>query len=200
MRSTILLRTAVAVSGLAAAVSLSACDGVTINFGEDGGQAPASEAPRDPEGGTGETTAPDQGTGGDAGTDTGTGTGDDAGTGTDTGTGDSAGTDTGDTGTGAGTGAGTGTGGDGTSEQSADFTIDHNGNGTIPQATLEGDIADAYEEQGTPVSAVECSGDMSIFRNTGSQSCTVTSGGVEHYGVVKVTSVEGQNVYYELEF
>ena len=41
---------------------------------------------------------------------------------------------------------------------------------------------------------------MSIYRNTGSQSCTVTSGGEEHYGVVKVTSVEGQNVYYELEF
>ena len=196
MRSTILLRTAVAVSGLAAAVSLSACDGVTINFGEDGGQAPASEAPQDPEGGTGETTAPDQGTGGDAGTGTGT----DTGTGDDAGTGDGAGTDTGDTGTDTGTGGDSGTGGDGTSEQTADFTIDHNGNGTIPQATLEGDIADAYAEQGTTVGSVECSGDMSIYRNTGSQSCTVTSGGEEHYGVVKVTSVEGQNVYYELEF
>ena len=43
MRSTIALRTAVALGGLAAALSLSACDGITINFGEDEGSTPAAQ-------------------------------------------------------------------------------------------------------------------------------------------------------------
>lgn len=191
MRSTIALRTAVALGGLAAALSLSACDGITINFGEDEGSTPAAQTTEDP-GTSGDTdtteTAPaqDPGTDTDGGTGTG-GTGTDGGTDTDGG----AGTDTGTDGGGAG---------DGTSEQTADFTIDHNGNGKIPQDTLERDIADAYAEQGTSVSSVDCVGGLSIFHYTGSQSCTVTAGGQEHYGLVKVTNVEGQNVYYELEF
>ncbi|HJA38266.1 MAG TPA: hypothetical protein H9793_04680 [Candidatus Brevibacterium intestinigallinarum] len=191
MRSTIAVRTAVALGGLAAALSLSACDGITINFGEDEGSTPAAQTTEDP-GTSGDTdtteTAPaqDPGTDTDGGTGTG-GTGTDGGTDTDGG----AGTDTGTDGGGAG---------DGTSEQTADFTIDHNGNGKIPQDTLERDIADAYAEQGTSVSSVDCVGGLSIFHYTGSQSCTVTAGGQEHYGLVKVTNVEGQNVYYELEF
>ena len=191
MRSTIAVRTAVALGGLAAALSLSACDGITINFGEDEGSTPAAQTTEDP-GTSGDTdtteTAPaqDPGTDTDGGTGTG-GTGTDGGTDTD----GRAGTDTGTDGGGAG---------DGTSEQTADFTIDHNGNGKIPQDTLERDIADAYAEQGTSVSSVDCVGGLSIFHYTGSQSCTVTAGGQEHYGLVKVTNVEGQNVYYELEF
>ena len=180
MRSTIALRTSVALGGLAAALSLSACDGITINFGEDEGSTPAAQTTEDP------------GTSGDTDT-TETAPAQDPGTDTDGGTG------TGGTGTDGGTGGGAGTG-DGTSEQTADFTIDHNGNGKIPQDTLERDIADAYAEQGTSVSSVDCVGGLSIFHYTGSQSCTVTAGGQEHYGLVKVTNVEGQNVYYELEF
>ena len=196
MRSTIALRTAVALGGLAAALSLSACDGITINFGEDEGSTPAAQTSEDP-GTSGDTDttetqpAQDSGTGTDGGTGA-EGAGTDGGGGTDGGAGT-------DTGTDGGTGGGAGTG-DGTSEQTADFTIDHNGNGKIPQDTLERDIADAYAEQGTSVSSVDCVGGLSIFHYTGSQSCTVTAGGQEHYGLVKVTNVEGQNVYYELEF
>ena len=192
MRSTIALRTAVALGGLAAALSLSACDGITISFGEDEGSSPAAPTTEDP-GSSGDdaTTrtdpAQDPGTGTDeTGTDGGTGA---EGAGADGGTG----TDGGDSGTGGGTG-------DDASEQTVDFTIDHNGNGVIPQDTLERDIADAYAEQGTSVSSVDCVGGLSIYRYTGSQSCTVTAGGQEHHGLVKVTNVEGQNVYYELEF
>lgn len=189
MRTTTLMRTALAVGGLAAALSLSACDGVTINFGGDE-QAPASAEPT--------TDSGDDGTTGSDGTGSDTsgagGTGDDS-SGTD-GSGDG---DTGGDGNG-GDGSGTDTSGGDSSQQNADFTLDERGNGTIPEATLERDIKQAYADQGTTVETVDCSGDMSVYEKAGSQTCDVTVSGKTYYGVVKVTDVIGQNVHYKLEF
>lgn len=164
MRTTTIMRTAIAVGGFAAVLSLSACDGITINFGEgegEGQEPTTSEPAADPEAGTTETEAAGGGTGGD------------------TAGGDS---------------------GDDTSEQSAGFTLDENGNGKIPVAMLEDDITQAYKDQGTAIESVDCSSDMYVYDKSGSQSCDVVVAGEEYYGVVKVTDVVGQNVYYELEF
>ena len=198
MRTTTIMRTAIAVGGFAAVLSLSACDGITINFGEgegEGQEPTTSEPAADPEAGTTETEAAGGGsTGGDtAGGDT---------SGTDTTGGDAAGGDTtgGDTTGSEGTGTSGGDSGDDTSEQSAGFTLDENGNGKIPVAMLEDDITQAYKDQGTAVDSVDCSSDMYVYAKSGSQSCDVVVAGEEYYGVVKVTDVVGQNVYYELEF
>lgn len=186
MRTTTIMRTAIAVGGFAAVMSLSACDGITINFGEDEGQQPSTSEPAaDPDAGTTET----QPAGGDS-------TGGDTAGGSAAG-GDSSGTDT--TG-GEGTDTSGGDSGDDTSEQSAGFTLDENGNGKIPVAVLEEDITQAYEDQGTAIDSVDCFSDMHVYDKSGSQSCDVVVAGEEYYGVVKVTDVVGQNVYYELEF
>lgn len=201
MRTTTIMRTAIAVGGFAAVLSLSACDGITINFGEGEGQEPTTSEPAaDPDAGTTETEAAGGGsTGGDpAGGDTeGGGT-----SGTDTTGGHAAGGDTtgGDTTGGEGTDTSGGDSGDDTSEQSAGFTLDENGNGKIPVAMLEDDITQAYKDQGTAIDSVDCSSDMYVYAKSGSQSCDVVVAGEEYYGVVKVTDVVGQNVYYELEF
>ena len=190
MRTTTIMRTAIAVGGFAAVLSLSACDGITINFGEgegEGQEPTTSEPAADPDAGTTETEAAGGGsTGGDtAGGDT---------AGGDTAGGDTAGGDTPGTDT---TGADSG---DDTSEQSAGFTLDENGNGKIPVAMLEDDITQAYKDQGTAIDSVDCFSDMHVYGKSGSQSCDVVVAGKEYYGVVKVTDVVGQSVYYELEF
>lgn len=200
MRTTTIMRTAIAVGGFAAVLSLSACDGITINFGEDEGEGQeptTSEPAANPDAGTTETEAAGGDTaGGDsAGGDT---------SGTDTSGGDTTGTDAsgGDTtgGDGSGTDSSGGDSGDETSEQNAGFTLDENGNGKIPEAMLEEDITQAYSDQGTTVDSVDCFSDMHVYDKSGSQSCDVVVAGEEYYGVVKVTDVVGQNVYYELEF
>lgn len=201
MRTT-LKRTALAVGGVAAALSLSACDGVTINFGE-GNEAPASAEP------TADTREPTA--------DTGNGTTDRSGAG-DGSTNRSDGTRSEGAGNGAGSGSGSGgaggssdgSGSDGagsdgsssdTSQQNADFTLDEDGNGKIPVSVLEEDISQAYKDQGTQIDSVECSGDMHVWNKTGSQTCDVAvTGDRTYYGLVKVTDVVGQNVYYKLEF
>ncbi len=193
MRTTTFMRTAVAVGGFAALLSLSACDGITINFGEGegAGQEPTTSEPAaDPDAGTAETEA----AGGD------TGGGDTSGT--DTTGGDAAGGDTtgGDTTGSEGTDTSGGDSGDDTSEQSAGFTLDEKGNGKIPVAMLEDDIAQAYKDQGTTIDSVDCFNDMHVYDKSGSQTCDVVVAGKEYYGVVKVTDVVGQSVYYELEF
>lgn len=205
MRTTTIMRTAIAVGGFAAVLSLSACDGITINFGEDEGEGQeptTSEPAADPDAGTAETEA----AGGDSsGGDT--AGGDSAGgdtSGTDTTSGDATGGDTTGGGTKGGDESGTdssgGDSGDETSEQNAGFTLDENGNGKIPEAMLEEDITQAYSDQGTTVDSVDCFSDMHVYDKSGSQSCDVVVAGEEYYGVVKVTDVVGQNVYYELEF
>ena len=197
MRTTTLMRTAVATGGFAALMTLSACDGITINFGEEEGQEPTTSEPAaDPDAGTTETQPAGDTAGGD------TSGGDSAG-------GDTAGTDTsggsadgGDTTGGDGSGSDTsgGDSGDDTSKQDAGFTLDEHGSGEIPEAVLEEDIKQAYSDQGTTVDSVDCSNRMLVNNKQGSQTCDVTVGGKEYYGVVKVTDVVGQKVYYELEF
>ncbi|HLS33846.1 MAG TPA: hypothetical protein VK039_09680 [Brevibacterium sp.] len=218
MRTTTIMRTAVAVGGVAAALSLSACDGITINFGEEGQGTTGSEPSGDPGAGTAENEAAggsdaggDAGGGDTAGGDTaGGGTAGGDSTGGDSSGADAAGGDTGGDGTGGGGGTtgGEGSGtdtsgggsGDATAEQDAGFTLDENGSGEIPQAMLEEDIVQAYADQGTTVDSVECFGGMHVYNKSGSQSCDVVVNGEEYYGVVKVTDVVGQNVYYKLEF
>lgn len=65
---------------------------------------------------------------------------------------------------------------------------------------LEEDITQAYADQGTTVDSVDCFSGMHVYSKSGSQSCDVVVAGEEYYGVVKVTDVVGQTVYYELEF
>ncbi|SMY11530.1 DUF4333 domain-containing protein [Brevibacterium jeotgali] len=193
MRTTTIMRTAVAVGGFAAVMSLSACDGITINFGEgegEGQQPGTSEPAADPDAGTAETEA----AGGDGTDDDSTGESAAGGDSSDTGT---SGDDT--TGSG-GTDTSGGDSGDDTSEQNAGFTLDENGNGEIPEDVLEDDITQAYADQGTTVDSVDCFSGMHVYSKSGSQSCDVVVAGEEYYGVVKVTDVVGQNVYYELEF
>lgn len=188
MRITTLMRTALTVGGVAAVLSLSACDGVTINFGNDD-EPPATTEPAADTDGSGTTDT--DGTNGD------TGDGDDT-SGTGGGTDDG-----GDTGTGGDTDSGTGSdaSGEDASEQNADFTLDEEGNGTIPVAVLEEDIKQAFEDQGTRIDSVDCFSDLSVYAKSGSQTCDVAvTGDRTYYGVVKVTDVVGQNVHYKLEF
>ena len=182
MRITTLMRTALTVGGVAAALSLSACDGVTINFGNDD-EPPATTEPA---------------------TDTdGSGTTDTDGTNRDTGDRDDTSGTRSDTRTGGDADSGTesDTSGEDTSKQNADFTLDADGNGTIPVAVLEEDIKQAFEVQGTRIDSVECFSDLRVYAKGGSQSCDVAvTGDRTYYGVVKVTDVVGQNVHYKLEF
>ncbi|GAA4511380.1 hypothetical protein [Brevibacterium yomogidense] len=191
MRTTTLMRTALAVGGVAAALSLSACDGVTINFGNEDEPPATTEPSADTD--DSDTTDTD-------GTDEGATDGDDtsrAGDGTDSGSGD----DTGTGGDDSGSGTGSDTSGEDTSQQNADFTLDEDGNGTIPVAVLEEDIKQAFEDQGTRIDSVDCFSDLSVYAKSGSQTCDVAvTGDRTYYGVVKVTDVVGQNVHYKLEF
>lgn len=80
------------------------------------------------------------------------------------------------------------------------FDIDEDGNGVIPASILEDDIEVAYSKQGTTVDEVECLNDLRIVMKRGSASCNVTAYGEKRYGTVKVTSVTGSNVGYQLDF
>lgn len=78
--------------------------------------------------------------------------------------------------------------------------LDQDGNGKIPADVLEDDIVNAYAEQGTTVDDVDCYADLRILSHRGSQSCTVTAAGKNHYGTVKITSASQSGIGYSLEF
>ena len=78
--------------------------------------------------------------------------------------------------------------------------LDADGNGKIPADVLEGDIKNAYAKQGTTVDTVDCYSDLRIFSHSGSQNCTVTAAGKNHYGTVKITSASQSGIGYSLEF
>ncbi|WP_152349208.1 hypothetical protein [Brevibacterium sp. CFH 10365] len=78
--------------------------------------------------------------------------------------------------------------------------LDADGNGKIPADVLEKDIEHAYAKQGTTVDTVDCYSDLRIYSHSGSQSCTVTAAGKNHYGTVKITSASQSGIGYSLEF
>ncbi|MGM0699799.1 MAG: hypothetical protein ACQEVD_13195 [Actinomycetota bacterium] len=78
--------------------------------------------------------------------------------------------------------------------------LDADGNGKIPADVLEADIKNAYAKQGTTVDNVDCYSDLRIFSHSGSQNCTVTAAGKNHYGTVKITSASQSGIGYSLEF
>ena len=78
--------------------------------------------------------------------------------------------------------------------------LDADGNGKIPADVLEADIKNAYAKQGTTVDTVDCYSDLRIFSHSGSQNCTVTADGKNHYGTVKITSASQSGIGYSLEF
>ncbi|MGO3278261.1 MAG: hypothetical protein ACTILB_01950, partial [Brevibacterium aurantiacum] len=78
--------------------------------------------------------------------------------------------------------------------------LDADGNGKIPADVLEADIKNAYAKQGTTVDTVDCYSDLRIFSHSGSQNCTVTAAGKNHYGTVKITSASQSGIGYSLEF
>ncbi|SMX74803.1 hypothetical protein [Brevibacterium aurantiacum] len=78
--------------------------------------------------------------------------------------------------------------------------LDADGNGKIPADVLEADIKNAYAKQGTTVETVDCYSDLRIFSHSGSQNCTVTAAGKNHYGTVKITSASQSGIGYSLEF
>ncbi|WP_350270668.1 hypothetical protein AAFP32_03535 [Brevibacterium sp. CBA3109] len=78
--------------------------------------------------------------------------------------------------------------------------LDADGNGKIPADVLEADIKNAYAKQGTTVDTVDCYSDLRIFSHSGSQNCTVTTAGKNHYGTVKITSASQSGIGYSLEF
>ena len=78
--------------------------------------------------------------------------------------------------------------------------LDADGNGKIPADVLEADIKNAYAKQGTTVDTVDCYSDLRIFSPSGSQNCTVTAAGKNHYGTVKITSASQSGIGYSLEF
>ena len=78
--------------------------------------------------------------------------------------------------------------------------LDADGNGKIPADVLEADIKNAYAKQGTTVDTVDCYSDLRILSHRGSQNCTVTAAGKNHYGTVKITSASQSGIGYSLEF
>ncbi|AOP52602.1 hypothetical protein [Brevibacterium aurantiacum] len=78
--------------------------------------------------------------------------------------------------------------------------LDADGNGKIPADVLEANIKNAYAKQGTTVDTVDCYSDLRIFSHSGSQNCTVTAAGKNHYGTVKITSASQSGIGYSLEF
>ena len=222
MKAQTLLKTITVAGALAATLTLSAC-GMNITFGpegqgqeqgqeQDGQQAQQTEDTET----TAEEPASDSGSTSDSGS---------AGSGS-TGTTDNGTTDNGTTGSGGSTdsssassasdsSASNGSASTGSSSSSGTtgdsgyqgprigedgVELDADGNGKIPADVLEADIKNAYAKQGTTVDTVDCYSDLRIFSHSGSQNCTVTAAGKNHYGTVKITSASQSGIGYSLEF
>ncbi|SDT06494.1 hypothetical protein SAMN04489752_3258 [Brevibacterium siliguriense] len=189
MKAQTLLKTITVAGALAATLTLSACD-MNITFGpegqgleqgqeQDGQQAQETEATET----TAEEPASDAGSNSDGTSSTGSSSSSDS-----TSSGSSPSSDTTDNGY-----QGPRIGEDG-------VELDADGNGKIPADVLEADIKNAYAKQGTTVDTVDCYSDLRIFSHSGSQNCTVTAAGKNHYGTVKITSASQSGIGYSLEF
>lgn len=194
MKTQTLLKTITVAGALAATLSLSACD-MHISFGPEGqgqeqqGQPAQSEDAQNPE--TDTTQAAEEPT--SESHSSSTSTSDSAADGsTSNGTSSSGSSSSG------GSAAGEDYQGPRIGEEGVELDLD--GNGRIPADVLEKDIKHAYAEQGTTVDTVDCYADLRITARRGSQNCTVTAAGKNHYGTVKITSASQSGIGYSLEF
>lgn len=208
MKAQTLLKTITVAGALAATLTLSACD-MNITFGpESQGQEQGQEqdGQQDQQTESTETTAEEPASdSGSASDSTGSGS---------TGTTDNGTTDNGTTGSGGSTDSSSASSASGSSTSNGTtdngyqgprigedgVELDADGNGKIPADVLEADIKNAYAKQGTTVDNVDCYSDLRIFSHSGSQNCTVTAAGKNHYGTVKITSASQSGIGYSLEF
>lgn len=219
MKAQTLLKTITVAGAVAATLTLSACD-MNITFGPEGqGQEQGQDGQQEQQTEDTETTAEEPASDSGSTSDSGS-----AGSGS-SGTSDSGTTDSGTTGSGGSTdsssassASGSSTSSDSTSSGSSSSSsttdngyqgprigedgveLDADGNGKIPADVLEADIKNAYAKQGTTVDTVDCYSDLRIFSHSGSQNCTVTAAGKNHYGTVKITSASQSGIGYSLEF
>ncbi|UVI36984.1 hypothetical protein [Brevibacterium spongiae] len=218
MKAQTLLKTITVAGALAATLTLSACD-MHISFGQEGqgqeqeGQQAQGQPTQDTEDTetTAEEPASETGSTSDSATDgsgsTGAmdnGTTDNGTTGSSGSTDSSSATSASDSGSstsnGSSSSTGTNDGYQGPRIGEEGVELDADGNGKIPADVLEKDIKHAYAKQGTTVDTVDCSSDLRIFSHRGSQNCTVTAAGENHYGTVKITSASQSGIGYSLEF
>ena len=219
MKAQTLLKTITVAGAVAATLTLSACD-MNITFGPEGqGQEQGQDGQQEQQTEDTETTAEEPASDSGSTSDSGS-----AGSGS-SGTSDSGTTDSGTTGSGGSTdsssassasdsSASNGSASTGSSSSSYSTSsgyqgprigedgveLDADGNGKIPADVLEADIKNAYAKQGTTVDTVDCYSDLRIFSHSGSQNCTVTAVGKNHYGTVKITSASQSGIGYSLEF
>ncbi|WP_169251546.1 hypothetical protein [Brevibacterium sp. 'Marine'] len=219
MKAQTLLKTITVAGALAATLTLSACD-MNITFGPEGQE---QEQGQEQDGQQAQQTEDTETTAEEPASDSGS-TSDSAGsdsTGSDsTGTTDNGTTDTGTTGSGGSTDSASASSASDSSTSNGSSSssgttdngyqgprigedgveLDADGNGKIPADVLEADIKNAYAKQGTTVDNVDCYSDLRIFSHSGSQNCTVTAAGKNHYGTVKITSASQSGIGYSLEF
>ncbi len=219
MKAQTLLKTITVAGALAATLTLSACD-MNITFGPEG---QGQEQGQEQDGQQAQQTEDTETTAEEPASDSGS-TSDSAGSGS-TGSDSTGTTDSGTTGSGGSTDSssassasdsstsnGSSSNGSSSSSGTTDngyqgprigedgVELDADGNGKIPADVLEADIKNAYAKQGTTVDNVDCYSDLRIFSRTGSQNCTVTAAGKNHYGTVKITSASQSGIGYSLEF
>lgn len=223
MKAQTLLKTITVAGAVAATLTLSACD-MNITFGPEGqeqeqGQDGQQEQQTEDTETTAEEPASDSGSTSDSAGSGSTGTSDNGTTGsggsTDSSSASSASgssTSNGSSSTGSSSSSDSTSSGSSSSSSTTDngyqgprigedgVELDADGNGKIPADVLEADIKNAYAKQGTTVDTVDCYSDLRIFSHSGSQNCTVTAAGKNHYGTVKITSASQSGIGYSLEF
>lgn len=220
MKAQTLLKTITVAGAVAATLTLSACD-MNITFGpEDQGQEQGQEQDGQQEQPTEETETTAEEPASDSGSSS-----DSAGSGSSGTTGSGGSTDSSSASSASDSSTSTGSSSSGSSSSSDSTSsgsssssgttdngyqgprigedgveLDADGNGKIPADVLEADIKNAYAKQGTTVDTVDCYSDLRIFSHSGSQNCTVTAAGKNHYGTVKITSASQSGIGYSLEF
>lgn len=228
MKAQTLLKTITVAGAVAATLTLSACD-MNITFGPEGrgqeqGQDGQQEQQTEDTETTAEEPASDSGSTSDSAGSGSTGTSDNgtsdngttgSGGSTDSSSASSASgssTSNGSSSTGSSSSSDSTSSGSSSSSSTTDngyqgprigedgVELDADGNGKIPADVLEADIKNAYAKQGTTVDTVDCYSDLRIFSHSGSQNCTVTAAGKNHYGTVKITSASQSGIGYSLEF
>ncbi|MGC2941928.1 hypothetical protein [Brevibacterium sp. FAM 24638] len=208
MKTSKLLKTLTVAGAVAMTLTLSACD-MHVTFSPESQEQDGQQAQTEDTEMTAEEPTTDTGSTTDSATDGSTGATDtsttDAGTTSSGGSTDSGSTtsasDSGSSSNGSSSTGSTGNDGyQGPRIGEEGVELDADGYGKIPADVLEKDIKNAYAKQGTTVDTVDCYADLRIRSSRGSQSCTVTAVGKNHYGTVKITSASQSGISYSLEF